>query len=149
MWRKVILYVLIFKRRFIAPWCFLHSQLSFCSAGLSFALCSFGCSFFCRSFGVRKFLANHNGKGIYLVTIYHYSFTIYRYFTEQRRRSSNLSLDLKNFSGKRFTSCQILRRLGHFFSSSYGRLYINKRRFWFPNILSVTKGTLRNGTARL
>ena len=35
--------------------CFLHSQQSLCSAGLSFALCSFGCSFFCRSFGFTEF----------------------------------------------------------------------------------------------
>ena len=38
--------------------CFLHSQPSLCSAGLSFTLGLFACLFFCRSFGLTtdKFL---------------------------------------------------------------------------------------------
>ena len=75
---KVILYVLIFKRRFIAQIFFALPAVFFLSAGLSLAFCSFSCSvsFLRRSFSFKKFLANHNGKGIYSFTIYHYSFTI-------------------------------------------------------------------------
>ena len=46
-------YVLIFKRRFVAAM-FFHSQPSFCSDGLPFVLCSFGCSLFCCLFGSRE-----------------------------------------------------------------------------------------------
>ena len=49
---NVVVYVLI---SFHSQRCFLPSQPSFCSAGLSFVLCSYCCSLFDRLFGFKEF----------------------------------------------------------------------------------------------
>ena len=75
--RKIILYVLIFKRRFIAEM-FPQSQPSFCSPGLSFEWCSFGCSLFCRLFG-----NEYNGSAASMR--YNSLFISLPFFTKQQR----------------------------------------------------------------